>query len=329
MNEPRRGDWSEVPVEPALAERSAALLAEARAEPWSAEARARVQAQVVASSQKRAGSWGAGAVVIAGMALAGGAMAMWGAGRVPERSAVVVAEERGRVPKAEGAPALAPKTDSALALAPKTEPAPALAPKTEPAVAPAPKPEPALALAPASKSPPRAPAPAPKTAPAAPAPAATAVAPEATASAPAASRASEPAPAPDAPAPTTDDAPTAEATALALRAALDHLAAGRLPAAHDLARSTAAQHPRAPLASELRLVQLEAALRLRRPRDALAALAELDVEAQPRRVELTVLHAELWAAIGDCAQARTRVGPVLADATTTPELRARAARVCP
>jgi hypothetical protein len=149
-----------------------------------------------------------------------------------------------------------------------------------------------------------------------------------------------PAPAPGdrPPAPVTDnrspdpapgDRPPADTTSLAEETRLFRAALARLRIAGDphgalaLLDGYAAAFPHGSYAAEASVARVDALLAAGRRADALAALRALSLAALPRRVELTVMRAELAAAAGDCAGARADFDGALAE-RLPPKLEERA-----
>jgi TolA-binding protein len=105
----------------------------------------------------------------------------------------------------------------------------------------------------------------------------------------------------------------AEETRL-FRAALARLRIARDPhGALALLDGYAAAFPHGSYAAEASVARIDALLAAGRRADALAALRALSLAALPRRLELTVMRAELAAAAGDCAGARVDLDGALAE----------------
>jgi hypothetical protein len=112
---------------------------------------------------------------------------------------------------------------------------------------------------------------------------------------------------------TTEDGSLAEETRL-FRAALARLRIARDPhGALALLDGYAAAFPRGRYAAEASVARIDALLAAGRRADALAALRALSLAAVPRRLELTVMRAELAAAAGDCQGARADLDSALAE----------------
>jgi predicted Zn-dependent protease len=109
----------------------------------------------------------------------------------------------------------------------------------------------------------------------------------------------------------------AEETRL-FRAALARLRVARDPhGALVLLDGYATAFPRGSYIAEASVARIDALLAAGRRADALAALRKLSLSSLPRRVELTVMRAELASAAGDCTGGRADFDAALAERLPT------------